>query len=131
MTGNRAANTKLFEAVKFGTLKAAKAALDAGASINARDAKDFTPLHYAAEANRRSVVQLLMQHGADANAEDKHLGRTPIDLAASGPGIHMVRLLDEAQRTQGHARRASDPKATHVEDAAHRKSKRGPRQPGG
>jgi ankyrin repeat protein len=119
----------LFEAAKSGDLKSAKAAFGAGARVTARDARDFTPLHYAAQANRRSVAEFLMRQGADVNAEDNRFGLTPIDLAARGPGIHMVRLLrreeqmqQESPQQSRHTAKIQKPNATHVDNAKDRKA---------
>lgn len=57
-----------------------------------------TPLHFAAEKGAMSVAQLLVQQGADVNAEDED-GNTPITEAAHGgpwkPAAHqeMIQLF--------------------------------------
>lgn len=42
-------------------------------SVNCRDieGRQSTPLHFAAGYNRVSVVEYLLQHGADVHAKDK------------------------------------------------------------
>lgn len=46
-------------------------------SVNCRDieGRQSTPLHFAAGYNRVSVVEYLLQHGADVHAKDK--GQVP------------------------------------------------------
>jgi hypothetical protein len=48
----------------------------------ARDADGRTALHYAAREGHGPVVQALLVHGANVNAED-HEGLIPLYLAAS------------------------------------------------
>ena len=53
-----------------------------GADIDARDAWDTSPLHYAAAGNMDSrVVRLLLEGGASVDAPNKH-GWTPLHMAA-------------------------------------------------
>lgn len=64
------------------------------ASPNARGARNWTPLHYAAHFGRAMEAQLLLEHGADPNLYENH-GFTPLDLAgravAEGWGdVHSV-----------------------------------------
>ena len=52
-------------------------------SVNCRDieGRQSTPLHFAAGYNRVSVVEYLLQHGADVHAKDK--GQVPTIAMAS------------------------------------------------
>lgn len=52
-------------------------------SVNCRDieGRQSTPLHFAAGYNRVSVVEYLLQHGADVHAKDK--GSVPTVALAS------------------------------------------------
>lgn len=49
-------------------------------NVNCRDVegRQSTPLHFAAGYNRVSVVDYLLQHGADVHAKDKGYGHSPI-----------------------------------------------------
>ena len=42
-----------------------------GANVNARDEYDQTPLHFASENGHLSVVEYLLDHGADIDAQDE------------------------------------------------------------
>lgn len=48
--------------------------------INDFDANGNTPLHWAALRGHLSVVDVLLEHGADVNIRDR-MNRTPLDLA--------------------------------------------------
>ena len=52
-------STALHEAARHGNVQAARALLDAGASVKARDKKGLTPLDRAANCRRRKVAALL------------------------------------------------------------------------
>lgn len=52
------------------TCREIKAALEAGADVNERDDKGYTPLHHAAGVSKLKCVQLLLKYGADVNARD-------------------------------------------------------------
>ena len=45
--------------------------------VNARDRRRWTPLHFAARTKNPAVVKLLIEAGADVNAEDDE-GITPL-----------------------------------------------------
>jgi ankyrin repeat protein len=53
--------------------------------VFSNDAAGKTPLHAAAEATRRDVVELLLSNRAEVNARDKN-GNTPLHLAAHNYG---------------------------------------------
>jgi ankyrin repeat protein len=51
-----------------------------GADVNARNNNEHwgtTPLHAAAHANQAAIAELLIEHGADPNAQDLN-GKTPM-----------------------------------------------------
>ncbi|KAJ5183834.1 ankyrin [Penicillium capsulatum] len=51
--------------------------------VNARDPAYRTPLSYAAEQGHVKIVRLLLQAGADPNAQDVHFARTALHWATS------------------------------------------------
>ena len=69
--------------------------------------KVYTPLHYAAALQTPEIARLLIEHGADVNAEDM-AGTTPLLAAVGGSHLATLRLLIEhganaraAERTSG------------------------------
>ncbi|KAF3827760.1 hypothetical protein GH733_000995 [Mirounga leonina] len=70
--GNSEADRQLLEAAKAGDVETVKK-LCTVQSVNCRDieGRQSTPLHFAAGYNRVSVVEYLLQHGADVHAKDK------------------------------------------------------------
>ncbi|MCE7873811.1 ankyrin repeat domain-containing protein [bacterium CPR1] len=61
-------------------LELARLLLERGAQVNARSINQWTPLHYAAEANNPGMITLLISRGAEPNAVDSD-GNTPLHLA--------------------------------------------------
>ena len=61
-------------------LEAVKLALKLGNQVNARDASGDTALHGAAHVRLDAVVQLLVDNGAEADAQNKN-GETPLIYA--------------------------------------------------
>jgi ankyrin repeat protein len=59
----------------------------------------LTPLHYAVREGHAGIVQLLLQHGADAHVVVQHLCRIPlstVDVAAARGFSEVVALIDKA-----------------------------------
>ena len=79
------------------TPEGVRAALDAGADLEARDELGLTPLMFAAATNSNpEVVQVLLEAGADVEARDED-GWTPLMLAAvNNENPEMVQVLLEA-----------------------------------
>lgn len=72
----------LFQAARRGDPQAIEKMIQAGVSVNARDAQGRTALHYAAEGGHLETVEMLIKMGADPNWRDKR-GQTPLHLAAA------------------------------------------------
>ncbi|MHC4407098.1 MAG: ankyrin repeat domain-containing protein [Planctomycetota bacterium] len=105
----------LHNAAMAGNVKVVELMIDSGADVSARDDLELTPLHWAAAKGRIkrvilpdvramippelrspedhiSVVTLLLENGADANAKARK-GRTPLRVAANG---RISKILEEA-----------------------------------
>ena len=66
--------------------------LDAGATIESRDAQGRTPLSVAAQSGSSTIVRMLLLAGADANARSNS-GTTPLMLAANSGSVESVIFL--------------------------------------
>ena len=78
--------------VKERKLDKVKAFLGRGIDINAKDTRNRTALHDAAEEGHKKLVELLLAHGADLNASTSY-DRTAAELAMSRGHTEIVKLL--------------------------------------
>src|SRR5579862_9707891 len=81
---------KFYSAIRENNLTQLKALLDQKASADAADDHDITPLMYAAEIGSVEAMRLLLDRGADANAQNA-FGSTALMWSVSDPA--KVRLL--------------------------------------
>lgn len=79
-TVNARNQTALHLACAEGHISVVRILLEQGASVDARDYAERTPLMYAAIWGYREIMELLIQHGADIGAVDKN-GDSPMRLA--------------------------------------------------
>ena len=87
------AKCPICEAAKAGDLARVAALLKADPkSVSSREDLKGTALHWAAFKGRADMVSLLLENGADANAET-WLGLTPLHAAAVGGNTNVVKLL--------------------------------------
>ncbi|XP_060698354.1 poly [ADP-ribose] polymerase tankyrase-2 isoform X3 [Hemiscyllium ocellatum] len=93
MFGNFDTDRQLLEAAKAGDLSMVKK-LCTLQNVNCRDVegRQSTPLHFAAGYNRVSVVEYLLQNGADVHAKDKG-GLVPLHNACSYGHYEVAELL--------------------------------------
>ena len=84
---------ELLAAVEAFDLDAVKAALEAGADVDARGAGDRTALMTASMDNLNQIVEVLLGAGASVDLQGA-LGETALILAASGRGESIQLLLD-------------------------------------
>jgi uncharacterized protein len=80
----------------FLNIEIAKYLLGKGADVNAASQNNqrVTPLHAAAASQSVAITQMLLQHGADANARQNG-GFTPLHSAAQNGQIDLIKLLLE------------------------------------
>jgi uncharacterized protein len=88
------ATTLLFAAARLGCGAEARALLDRGAAIDAKDREGKTALAKAAEADKLPLIRLLLERGANVNARAVD-GSTPLFYAAEQDRGAVVALLLE------------------------------------
>jgi outer membrane protein assembly factor BamB len=86
----------LWAAVRNGDANVAKALLDQGTDVNARNEIGITALWIAASKGKPEVVELLLERGADVNARDGIWYQTPLSLALRGGNADLVKRLLQA-----------------------------------
>ena len=86
--------TALHAALAGPTPDLARALIAAGTDVNAVQQDGVTPLHEAAHIGRADLVQLLLEHGADAAARDGQ-GRNAADFARERAHTNVLELLGE------------------------------------
>jgi len=72
--------------------------LELGAKVNARDGDGYTALHWTSDAGNEEMVKLLIDYGADLNAEKVRAAGwvvTPLNNAMSNNHLSVVNLLLE------------------------------------
>jgi ankyrin repeat protein len=70
-----------------------KALVGAGASVNAKQAEDFTALHAAAQSGNVELVRFLLDNGADAHSKAAG-GKMPYDFAVENGHLDAAELLN-------------------------------------
>ncbi|MFJ4190873.1 ankyrin repeat domain-containing protein [Kitasatospora sp. NPDC089509] len=86
------ADLALLDAAQQGDPDAVRAALAAGANVEARDAEGRTALLRAAFADRVAAARLLVEAGADVNAQDPQLNSPWLVTGITG-SVPMLRAL--------------------------------------
>jgi len=82
----------LFAFARLGCAPEARALLDRGAAVDAKDREGATALGRAAQAGKIAVAALLLDRGAGVNARSVD-GSTPLFYAAEADRAAMIRLL--------------------------------------
>lgn len=81
------------------TYEIAELLLAFGADVQQRGANDYTPLHFAADKNDVKLIQLLLSHGADANARTRIDDfATPLEVAEGRPSLEAAQILKESRK---------------------------------
>jgi uncharacterized protein len=86
------AATLLFVAARFGCEREARALLDRGAPVDAKDREGATALGRAAQAGKIALATLMIDRGANVNARAID-GSTPLFYAAEADRAAMTHLL--------------------------------------
>jgi len=71
----------------------ARALVEAGADVNAKQRHGWTPLHGAAHSGDRELVELLLERGADPEAKHQE-GKTALDLARENGHTEVAAVLE-------------------------------------
>lgn len=75
-------NPPLVLALKRGNYEVAKSLIIAGANVNGKGFRGFTPLHWACILRFNDIIELLLMHGADPQIKNA-FGRQPLDYYLS------------------------------------------------
>lgn len=81
-------------AVDEGDMDMAKALIEGGISVNARDEYGDRPLHHSVRRKYKEMTIMLINMGAKIDAEGRY-GRTPLRILVYGSNLQMVKLLLE------------------------------------
>jgi ankyrin repeat protein len=86
--------TPLMWAAREGAVAVLTALLDAGANVDARDARhEWTALQHAVHTQQADAVRVLLDRGADPNAKAHPHALTPLLMAAGDRDPAIVKLL--------------------------------------
>jgi ankyrin repeat protein len=80
--------------------RSAKALLDHGADVNARNTGGITALMIAAAANEADLASLLIKAGADTSAKDEN-GKTALGIARDKGNDAVIKLLEQPSPAAG------------------------------
>lgn len=83
LVGTGCGGSPLVRSIRDRDQAGAIALIDGGADVRQRDAKQYAPLHYAAQQGETDVARKLLDHGAQRNPRGTD-GRTPLMLACAG-----------------------------------------------
>ena len=85
----------IVEAARADDAQGARALIEAGADVNARQGDGASALHWASHRDNLAIARLLLEAGADPNAVND-LDATPLWLAAENGSAPMTELLLDA-----------------------------------
>lgn len=86
--------TPLHSAASARNVALARALLEGGAPVDARQAMGWTALHAAAQNGDKTMAELLLKHGADPRATNDE-GVSAIDLAKKGGHNELLALFEK------------------------------------
>jgi len=95
--GNESDESDLHCAAQDGDVTRVQQLLTDGRSPNVFDETSKTPLHYAAENGHLEIMRVLLEAGADVNAnEEERIGNTPLRDVADKCSLAVATLLVDA-----------------------------------
>ncbi|HEX6746740.1 MAG TPA: ankyrin repeat domain-containing protein [Longimicrobium sp.] len=94
------AEQPVIEAVRAGDAAAVERALAAGASVDERDERGWTPLCWAAGRGEAALVRLLVDRGADVTLRGTD-ERTPLMIARAASRAEAAEILAAAEKARG------------------------------
>ena len=80
-------------AVRLNRPEMVRLLIEEGATVNARDGDDLTPLHIASWYGNLEMVKLLIESGADIRASSND-GRTPLSCSNNGDHYDTTSFLE-------------------------------------
>ena len=80
-------------AASLGSLNEVSDLLRSNANPNVHDYRGWYAMHWASQEGCDKIVKLLIEHGADVNAQTVVEGITPLMQAAGGGHVEVVRIL--------------------------------------
>lgn len=83
----------IWQAALDGNVKRIRSLLDKGGDPDAQDSSGYTALHYASRSGHKDVCQLLLEKGADVNAQTRSGKVSSLHRAAYAGHIKVVKLL--------------------------------------
>ena len=112
--GGQEQSTALMAAVEKGDTVIAQLLLDHGAVINATAREEWTALLLAVRAGDRSMIEILLAAGADANVRSSvwNFGPTPLSFAATTLGHYATNWHSLGPSRANDARPPSKPRRT-------------------
>jgi len=99
-------SVSIIEAARSGDLVSARALLDAGTDVHARDENEWTPLNWAAGRGDLEMVKLLVDRGADVYRVGRDQ-RTPYLIALAAGHAPVARFLRAVEAGTGDASQSS------------------------
>jgi ankyrin repeat protein len=96
----------LHSAAWYGDVEVVRVLLNCKADVNAQSDEGWTPIHFVSQGHQgtvilnvfqslRDVAQLLLEHGANVDAEDSSSGQTPLHVTMEYNNAEVVRVLLE------------------------------------
>lgn len=90
--------TALFYAIRSGHggfLEIVNTLVKHGCDVNFQDQYGKTPLHYASELGQDDTLEILLNHKANPDLQDKLTGKTPLHEAIENGQFNSVQILCE------------------------------------